>query len=58
MNKYEITAKIEDKFDLQDEETRELLLNTVLLASSEEDAVNQINSIYTVLEIITIFKKD
>ena len=58
MNKYHTTLKIQDKFYLEDQEVQEFLLNTLVFANSEQQAINQLKSRYVVLEIISITLKD
>ena len=53
MNKYTITLKIIDKFDLSDEETQEILLITDVLANSQEEAIQKLN-FYNIVEVLTI----
>jgi hypothetical protein len=53
MNKYTITLKIIDKFDLSDEETQEILLITDVLANSQEEAIQKLN-FYNIVEVLSI----
>lgn len=55
MNRYEIILKILDKVDLLTEDTpEEILLNTVMFADSQEEAMQKINSFYNVVDILNI----
>lgn len=56
MNKYTITLKIIDKFDLSDDETQEILLVTDVLANSQEEAIQELN-FYNILEVLSIEEK-